>query len=73
MDLTVNMDAVNRKVADLDYLHDWTFPVDKMEKQVRLQAQIVDLENAIEPMSHGRIADIHVYSGLLMFKCFCFR
>ncbi len=53
MELSVNIDAVSRKMADLEHLHDWTFPADKMEKQVRLQAQIVDIENAIEPMSRG--------------------
>jgi hypothetical protein len=54
------MEALDRKMAGLMAMHDWLFPADRVEKQVRLQAAIADLENDLEPLSKGR--QLHIYT-----------
>ena len=49
----VNVELVERKLEEIVHLHDWVFPVDKKEKNIRLQSMIVEIENAIEPIARG--------------------
>ena len=51
--LNIDMETIETKMEELTRLHDWYFPADKLEKQVRLQAAIAEIENLLESFSRG--------------------
>lgn len=60
------MELIEKKIDDLMAMHDWMFPADKLEKQVRMQTAIADIENHLEPLSTGSIAAILLVKLLML-------